>query len=185
VRTDRMSARAWLAALLVISAALFFIGISIERSSTTHVEPGAVTPTGQPIASQHVEGGGTEAGEGSSAAPAASSERGSGETSPEGSAEWRPFGIDLESPVPVGGAILSSLLLAFAVLGLKTPVVPMLVIGFALVFLVFDLLEVAHQLDVAQPVLVVIALLLAAIHLVAALLAVRLLMAPRATLARP
>ena len=175
MRTDRMSARAWLATLLVGSAVLFFIGTSLERAAAAPSGPGAVTPSSEAIASLPAEGGAGEAGEGGATArPATSSEAASGETAPETTAEWRPFGIDLESPVPVGFAIVVSLALAVALLRLASPVVPITVIGFALVFLVFDLLEVTHQVQVAKPTLAVIAIALVAVHLVVASLAFRL-----------
>jgi hypothetical protein len=170
-----MSVRAWLAILLVSSAVLFFIGTTIERGTVTSSTPEGAAPSNQPVASQSAEGGSGEAGEiGHSAAPAASSEA-TGETAPEVSAEWRPLGIDLESPLPVGGAILASLVLALAILRLRSSLVPLAVIGFALVFAVFDVLEIVHQVDVARPSLVAIASTLLAIHVVAILLSIRLL----------
>ena len=177
MRTDRISARAWLATVLVGGALLFFIGISIEQGATSPATPTAVTPSGESAASQPVEGGGSEAGEGATAKPEGSSAAVSGETTPEAATEWRPFGINLESPMPVGGAILVSVLLAVAVIRLTSPMVPVAVIGFALVFLVFDGLEVAHQVEVAKPILAVIATVLVVLHLAAALLAVRLIRA--------
>jgi hypothetical protein len=57
--TDRLSLRARLAALLVISAALFVVGIYLERGMSTPISPVAV----QPSPSAHVEGAGGEAGD--------------------------------------------------------------------------------------------------------------------------
>ncbi len=158
MRTDRVSLRAWLAIVLVGSAVSLFIGISIERGATTPSTPAAV-------ASQPAEGGGGEAGEaGHSAAPVASAGAPSGESGAEGHTEWRPLGIDLESPLFVGAGILASLVLALAVLAMTSQLVPLAVVGFALVFAVFDLLEVFHQVDVAQPNLVAIAIVLLVIQ---------------------
>ena len=182
MRTDRMSVRAWLAILLVSSAALFFIGIYIERGPTS---PSAVgSPSGQAGPSQPAEGGGGEAGEaGHSTEPAASTEAAAGETGTEHNAEWRPFGIDLESPLPVGGAILASLALAAAVLVLRSRAVALAVLGFVILFGFFDLLEVAHQLDVARFNLAAIAVALLVVHVAAGLLAIRLLVTPSGVLA--
>ena len=174
--TIRLSPRAWLATLLVASALLFFAGIYLERGTTATETPVATVPSGHPEASP-AEGGG-EAGEaGHSDAPAASA-GGAGETDAEHAAEARPFGIDLESPFLVGGAIVISLVLALAVLRIKNPLVPVAIVGFALLFMLFDLLEVSHQLGASRSGLVLIAGLLAALHLVTALLALRLVPRP-------
>lgn len=185
MRTDRMSVRAWLAMLLVGSAVLFFIGIYIERGlASTPSPPAVAAPSPQAAASQPAEGEGGEAGEaGHSAEPAASAEAAAGETGTEHNAEWRPFGIDLESPLPVGGAIVASLALAVAVLVLRSWVVGLAVLGFAVLFGFFDLLEVAHQLDVARSNLAAIAVVLLVVHVAAGLLAIRLLVTQRGVLA--
>ena len=171
--TIRLPLRAWLAALLVASALLFFAGIYLERGTTATETPVATVPSGHPEASP-AEGGG-EAGEaGHSDTPAASA-GGAGETDAEHAAEARPFGIDLESPFLVGGAIVISLVLALAILRIKSPLVPAAIVGFALLFMLFDLLEVSHQLSASRSGLVLIAGILAALHLVTAVLALVLL----------
>lgn len=170
--TDRLSLRAWLAVLLVASALLFFAGIYLERGTTATEVPATVVPSSQPEASP-TEGGG-EAGEaGHSEAPAASAGA-AGETATEHAAEARPFGIDLESPILVGSAIVISLVLAFAVLRTTSPLVPMAIAGFALLFVVFDLLEISHQVGASRGDLALIATILAVLHVITALLAVRL-----------
>jgi hypothetical protein len=169
--TDRLSLRAWLAILLVASAVLFFAGIYLDRGTTPTEAPAAVVPSSQPEVSP-AEGGG-EAGEaGHSEAPA--SAEAAGETATEHAAEARPFGIDLESPILVGGAIVISLVLAFAILRTTSPLVLMTIIGFALLFTLFDVLEVSHQLGASRSELAVIAAILAALHIATALLALRL-----------
>lgn len=182
--TDRLSLRTWLAVLLVISAALFFVGIYLERGASAPTSPVAV----QPAPSTHVEGASGESGEaGHSASPAATtaiaSAGESGETTAEHAAETWPFGIDLESPVLVGGAILVSLLLALAVLRTTTPMVPLGIVGFSLLFAVLDLLEVSHQLGAARPGLAAIAAVLLVLHVAMALVAARLLMTDRSVTA--
>jgi len=175
MRTDRISARTWLAALLVGSAVLFFIGIYIERGATAS-STAATTASGQASASPPAEGGAGEAGEARhSTAASVSGEAASGETAAQRNAEWRPFGIDLESPLFVDAAIVTSLVLAVAVFALTIRLVPLAIVGFALVFAFFDVLEVVHQVSVAQTNLAVIAIVLLVIHLTAGLFAVRLL----------
>lgn len=170
--TIRLSLRAWLAALLVASALLFFAGIYLELGTTATETPVATVPSGNPEASP-AEGGGTgEAGH--SDAPAASA-GGAGETDAEHAAEARPFGIDLESPIPVGAAIVISLVLALAVLRMTYPLVPVAIVGFALLLTLFDLLEVNHQLGASRSGIALIAGILAALHLVTAWLALVLL----------
>ena len=167
--TDRLSLRVWLAILLVASALLFFAGIYLERGSVSTETPAAVVPSSQPEASPAESGG--EAGH--SEALAASAETG-GETATEHAAEARPLGIDLESPLLVGGAIAISLVLAFAVLRTTNPLVPIAIIGVALLFTLFDVLEVIHQLGGSRSGLALIAAVLAVLHIATALLAVRL-----------
>lgn len=169
--TDRLSLRAWLAGLLVISAALFFLGIYLERRVTSPAPPVAV----QPSPSGHAEGAGGEAGEaGHSEAPVASAGE-AGETPAQHAAESWPFGIDLEAPLLVGGAIIVSLLLALAVIRTTAPIVLVAVVGFAVLFAVLDLVEVSHQLGVSRTGLAAIAIILLALHALAMAIAVRLL----------
>ena len=168
--TIRLPLRAWLAALLVASALLFFAGIYLERGTTATETPVSTVPSGNPEASP-AEGGG-EAGH--SDAPAASA-GGAGETDVEHAAEARPFGIDLESPILVGAAIVISLVLALAALRMTSPLVPVAIVGFALLVMLFDLLEVNHQLGASRSGIALIAGILAALHFVTALLALVLL----------
>jgi hypothetical protein len=90
---------------------------------------------------------------------------------------------DLESPLPVGAAIVASLVLAVAVLVVTSQLVPPAVVGFALLFGFFDLLEVVHQVGVARSNLAAIAIVLLVVHLATVVLALRLLLTRRAVLA--
>lgn len=182
--TDRLSLRAWLAGLLVISAALLFVGIYLERGVSTPTSPVPV----QPSPSAHVEGAGGEAGEtGHSETPGATAHIASageaGESTAEHAAEAWPFGIDLEAPLLVGGAILVSLMLAFAVLRTTTLLVPIAIVGFSLLFAILDLLELSHQLGASRTGLAAIAAVLLVLHAVTALFAARLLMTERSVIA--
>ena len=172
--TDRLSLRAWLAGLLVVTAALFAIGIYLERGVGTSSEPAAVAPT----PSAHVEGSGEGGGEAAEGAPTTAPAE-SGETPEEHATESWPLGIDLESPLLVGGAILVSLALAFAVLRSSSLIVPMAIVAFSILFAVLDLLELSHQLGAARAGLAALAVLLAVLHIAAALIAVRLVMSDR------
>lgn len=169
---DRMSLRAWLALLLAASAILFFVGIYFERAAAGAGAAPAVTPSGQPAASEAAEGGGEGGDAGHSATGGTPAAEGGGETT----GELRPLGVDLESPLLVGAAILTSLLLAIAVLRMSSPLVGLAIVGFALVFAVLDGLEVLHQLSASRIGLVAIAGVLVVIHAAAGLLAVWLLM---------
>lgn len=155
---DRLSLRAWLAILLAGSALLFLVGIYLERGVASPEAPVAGAPTSQPEAS-HAEGEGSEAGE----------------TSEEEAAELRPLGIDLESPLFVGGAVLVPLLLALAAIRTTNPFVPLAILGFASLFAVFDVLEVSYQLGASRIGLAMIAAVLAVLHVAAGLLAVGLI----------
>ena len=123
--------------MLVISAAHFFVGIYPESGASTPAGPVAV----QPSASAHFEGEGGEAGEAShSEAPAASAGE-AGESTTQDAAETWPLGIDFEAPLLVGGAIVVSLILAFAVVRAMNPLIPAAIVGFSLLFAVLDLFE--------------------------------------------
>ncbi len=169
--TDRSSLRAWLAGLLITTAALFAVGIYLERGVGASPGPAVI----QPEPSAHVEGAGGEAAE---AAPTTAPAE-SGETPAKHAAESWPLGIDLESPLLVGGAIIVSLGLAFAVLRSVNPVVPVAIVGLSVLFAVLDLLEVSHQVGVSRPGLAALSLLLAVLHAAAALIAARLVMNDR------
>ena len=170
--TDRLSSRGLLAALLVGSAALFLVGVTLERAGTGTGSLGEVAPSTQPEPTGHVESSGGEAGE---VSPTAAPASGGGEIAGEHAAEARPFGIDLESPVPVGGAIALSLALAVAVLRSTGRLVPGAIAVFAVPFGILDLLEVNHQLGAARPGLAVIAIGLLVAHAAVGVIAVRLL----------
>jgi hypothetical protein len=75
----------------------------------------------------------------------------------------------------LGGVILVSLVLAIAVVITTSPLVPMAIVGFAVLFGLFDLLEVVHQVARGQTGLVAIALVLLAAHTAAGLIALRLM----------
>jgi len=178
--TERLSLRAMLAVLLAGSAILFFLGISLERRTTVSTAPAAVAPSAETASAAPAEGSGGEAGEAGDAghSPAATAETAGetvGETAGEHAAETWPLGLDLETPLLVVGVIVVSLVLAVAVLVTTSPVVPLAIVGFAILFGLFDLLEVVHQAGRGQTGLAAIAFVLLAAHVAAGLLALRLL----------
>lgn len=173
MRRDHFSLRAWLALLLVGSTILFFVGISLERGALAG-EP--ALSSNQLVASQPAEGAGGDGGEaGHSPAAAESGGEVAGETAAGRDAEFKPFGIDLEAPLLVGAAIVGSLGLALLVAVTTSLLVPLAIVGFAVVFAVLDLLEVVHQLGLSHATLVGIAVVLVVAHIVVGLLAARLL----------
>ena len=182
--TDRLSLRAMLALVLAGSAILFFVGIYLERGAIASTAPVVVQPSAQPASSAPVEGASGEAGEAghspAASAPAAgestaTAPEGSGETAGEHASETWPFGLDLEAPLLVGGVIVVSIVLAVAIVATSTLIVPVAIVGFAVLFGLFDLLEVAHQVGRNQIGLAVIALVLLAAHAVVGVIALRLL----------
>jgi hypothetical protein len=154
MRTDRPSLRAVLALLLAGSAILFFVGIYLERGMTASTAPAVVQASAAPASAPPVEGSGGEAGEAgrSSGASAPDAAEGSGKTAGEHATETWPLGIDLEAAPLVGGVIVVSLALAGAVAMTTSPVVLVVIVGFAVLFGLFDLLEVAHQVGRLRPV---------------------------------
>lgn len=150
----------WLAVLIVVSAALFAVGAAIERNKS-----GESGHKETQTASSSEEGGGethSESGE-------TSSKVGTAETHSESSEEI--FGINPESTGLVIAAILAAVLLAVATWFSPVPLVLLAVIAFGVVFAVFDVREVVHQVDESRTGLVVIAAFLALIHLAVAALA--------------
>lgn len=159
-----MSLRAWLAGVLTASALLFGAGIALERGLVG----------GSPAASETSEGSGEEV-EGSEGGSDEGTEAAEG--SGEEAEELRPFGLDLESPLFVGAAIFGALALAAGVLLTRSRYLLGLVAAFAVVFLLFDLAEVAFKMQASEVGLAIIAGMLVALHAAAALLAVSLLRA--------
>lgn len=159
---DRPSLRAVLAALLVLSAALFAVGIVIERGATADTHGGLA-------ASPSTEGSHSESGESGSSGesaghPASSAIPEAGSALGESGNDANVMGLDLESPLFVGAAFLISLGLAFAVLRTRSPLVLWAVVAFAVAFGLLDLREASHQLDEGRPVIATVAIALLIIH---------------------
>ena len=136
--------------LLVIGAALFVIGTSVEKNRH-HDEPPASAEAG---------GSTSEAGE---SAEQHQAEGTAGHSESSGT-EGKILGIDRESTGLVVLAVLISLALAAALWKQPTRVVWVIVGLVALAFAVFDVAEIVHQLDESAPELAAIAVAVALAH---------------------
>jgi hypothetical protein len=160
-----MERRVLLTTLLVISTAVFVIGVSVERSAgDKHTEPAPAATSGEAA-----EGGqehGAEEGGGEEAHT---------ETAPAGTEEENNetlLGVDLEAWPFVAVAAAFSLALALAVW--LRPGCGLLLAGVAVTMLAFaalDVREVIHQLDESRGGLAFLAGAVAALHLGAAAVA--------------
>lgn len=140
------------AALLVIGAGLFAIGTSVEKSRH-HDEQAA---SGE-LRASHDEGA-----ESDEHREAEGADAHSGATENK---EGKILGVDRESTGLVVVAVLVSLALAAALWKRPSPVVWVVVAVVSLAFAVFDVAEIAHQLDESASGLATLAALVAAAHL--------------------
>lgn len=155
--------RVLVALLLVVTAVLFAIGATIERSNT-HEEQGAESTVTAGENGETGEGAPAEGGEAGEAGEAAHSEGKEEESEPV-------LGVDLESTPMIVAVVAASILLALATLFLRTRLVLALVAGFTLVFAAGDLRELVHQVDESRTSIAVIAGVLAVLHLATSVLA--------------
>jgi hypothetical protein len=156
------------AALFVVAAALFTIGVAIERDSHTEATEAhheAAQPAG------HDETG--EAGEHDVAAEAAGGDEAAKTTSnaaageAEHGAEGTVLGVDAESTAAIAAAIAVSVALAVGLWFLNRRWLALLAVAFGIVFAVFDIAEIIHQINESRAGLAVLAGLIAALHLAA------------------
>lgn len=163
MRAERL--RGVLALLLVLSAALFAVGTSIERNSnqeTGHTEP-SVAP------SVHEEEGGSE-GDSEVSLPEGSPV--SAPIATESGSEGSVLGLDLESPWLIAAAVVLSIGLAIAIARSGSTPVVALVVAVGALFALLDLREVVHQSNESNGGLVAISVVLVAMHLAIAVLGV-------------
>jgi hypothetical protein len=153
---------------LLVSAALFVIGVTIERSGDTHTEPAPTVET-------HAEGGPEE--------PHATEGAGVGASVGEGTdaADAKVLGLDLEAPVFVALAVLVSVVLAAAVWWRGTRTVLALVLLFGIAFAILDITEVIHQNDVGRTSVMLVAAAVGVVHLCVAAIAAWALSSKRAS----
>ena len=157
----------WLVgSLLIVAAALFAIGASVERNNDVHRDETAVTTT---------IGEGTAPAEGSEAAEAAeaagNAEPAASHSEAGESANEKVLGINLESTPLVVLAVIISLALAVATWRSNNKLLLLLTAAFAAVFAILDIAELVHQIDRSNAALAVLAALIAILHAGAAFLA--------------
>ncbi len=165
-----LSLRALLITLLTASAALFAVGVAIERSQPTHSAAREATEThattAAPATETHAAGGETS-GE-ATAGEASSTEAPASQSAVTEVTSERVFGINPESIGLVIAAVLVSLLLALAVWRLPTARRLLLLVALiALAFGIFDIREAIHQVSESRTNLSVVAAIVAALHLAA------------------
>ena len=147
------------AALFVITAVLFAVGVAAEGGEGSDGEATAQAET--------AEGAG-EAGED---AQGEAEEQAAGEEGEEGhdeAGEETVFGIDVESPATVTAAVLASLALAAGLWLSTRRWVALVAVAAGVLFAVFDVAEVARQLDESRSGGAALAAVVAAGHLAAA-----------------
>ena len=133
------------AGLLVIGALLLLLGVSNESTGANTSQQSSETTEG------HLETG-TETAE-------------TAVTATDNHAENKVLGIDIESSAAVAAALAISLLLAALILFVEARAFVAAVAVFALAFMVFDIAEVAHQLDASETGLAIVAAVVALAHL--------------------
>jgi hypothetical protein len=135
-----------LSALLVAAAVLFAIGVAAERAQGDHHDEVAA----------HVEGGEEHHDEAAESS---------------GHSDERTLGVVRESPAIVVTAVAVSLVLASLVWFRRDLWLLWTVVAVALVFAVFDVAEVVHQLDESRNGLALLAAIVALLHLSSAFVA--------------
>ena len=145
-------------ALLVVGAALFAIGTSVEKNRH-HDEPAAAAEANE----SH-----SEAGE---SAEQREAEEVEGHSEATESGEGEILGIDRESTGLVVVAVLASLALAAALW--RRPSTPVWIIAavVAIAFAFFDVAEIIHQLDESDAALATLAAIVATAHVGTAVIA--------------
>jgi Flp pilus assembly protein TadB len=157
------TARLALAVLIAAAAALFILGVTIERAQP---EQHADERSQRPLATEETHSA-ESGGEGEEAHPP--SARDPTEHTAE---EPRILGIDAESTPLVVLATAASLLLAAAVLRWPRSGALLAIVAIAMVaFAALDIREVAHQVDEDRNGIAILAAVIATLHLAAAALA--------------
>lgn len=167
-------ARTTLVALLVLSTALFVVGVIAERSqSETHREPTAGQQHSEASGSEGAHEGGEQAG---SAEGAQGEHADTGGEATHADEREQLLGVDLESTPLLIVAVIAGLGLAATCstrLG-DRPGVLLAVAAIALAWAALDVREVVHQLDESNTGLALIAIGTATLHAAAAALAAKL-----------
>jgi hypothetical protein len=161
--------RVVVAALLAASAVVFAIGVSVERSQSTHHDETAPS-AGAGATPQGAEG--SAAREAAEKKPRVATDQAASATETGGESTEKVFGINTESVGLVVAVVIASLLLAAIALAVRSPLVLGIIIVVALAAAVFDAREIAHQLDESRNGVATLAALTMTLHLLAALVAV-------------
>ena len=178
-----------LAALLVVGAALFVIGVVTERRAVHREASAAVAASGQETGNEAAEGAatsvaakaaaaetGNEAAEGAAATTTSHVETAveraaNGETSATGETGERLLGVNVESTPLVVLASIVALALAVAVVRWPRRVVFVVVAALAALWAVADVAEVVHQHREGRNGVAALAGAIAAVHVVIGALA--------------
>jgi uncharacterized membrane protein len=177
----RSHLRIVLVALLIVSAVLFAVGVTVERSQPSHpaAAEAAERSTGgqgghealENAAESATEEGPGEAGSEASEAPHAGEGNPDSSSRSESESETVP-GLNPDSTVLVVAAVVASLVLAGAVWHFPGRRMLLLVVAVAaLSFGAFDIAEAVHQSSEGRAGLVALAALVAALHVAAAVVA--------------
>lgn len=155
-----------IAALLVVAAVLFVIGVTSESEKDMRSDQPSAEVAG------HSEGGESSQGRASEAAEANGEAEPNESTERKDGDEGRVLGLDLESPAPVALAVVLSAALALGVLWRPDRRALVVVAVVAAAFAVLDIAEVSHRLDDDQAELAALAATIAVLHAATAALAV-------------
>jgi hypothetical protein len=161
-----------LPALLVVAAALFAVGVAAERSDDHHDEPAAAAEPGSHEESEGNEGADhDEAADASESTEQREAEAAGGNADEEAEEGETLLGVNVESTAMVVLAVAVSVVLAVAVWWRRDRWLLWAVGVFALVFAVFDVAELVHQIRERRTGIAVIAAAIALLHLAAAVIA--------------
>ena len=155
------------AVLFVVAAALLVVGVSTEDSQSE---------TGKAVHDETAEATGsdkaTELAAGSeSGDDAGADEPVAAEPEPDHDEEERLLGVDVESPAAVTAAVIVSLGLAVGLWLRNRRWLAIVSVGVGVVFAVFDIAEIRHQLEESHTGIAALAAVVATAHLAAAVTA--------------
>ena len=149
------------ASTLVASAALFVVGVAVERNST-HTE----SVSGRSLGGEAGHAGETHSENGERSETHTGPATNGSTTSGSGESE-KVLGINLESNAIVAAMVAASVLLAGVVLALRTRGALVAAGLFAVTAMMFDIAEVSHQANLSKSGLAAIAAGVGLLHAVA------------------
>ena len=158
----------FLALLLVVGAALFAVGVGVERNTG---DQHAASPATATTVHNEASEAGTEDSSVGGNESTPHIEGSSSEASAHAESSEKILGINTESSGVVAIAVLLAVALAFLVVLRPRRPLFLTVVAFAGAFAVFDVVEAIHQIDNSRPGIAAIAISLSLVHAAAALLA--------------